>query len=130
MAALAYLGSGESWSACQPQHILSGMIRGNPDTDVYFRRWQDIEKITPYSLFLGQHISSISEKSDYLPLLIVGSREGVGLVLSAEVRGTNQVAEVKWRITQSEEITVSAQGRAYWFAAFSSHCRIQTLEVP
>lgn len=128
MAALAYLASGESRDTCQPQHIVFGMIKGNPSEDTYFKRWEDIEKVTPYSLYLGQHINSISERSKRQPLLIIDKREGVGLILNAEVQSMDSVANVGWTITQTHERALMAQGRAYWFATFPVHCEIRVFE--
>jgi len=128
MAALAYLASGESRDTCQPQHIVFGMIRGNPSEDTYFKRWGDIEKVTPYSLYLGQHINSISERSKRQPLLIIDKREGVGLILNAKVRGVNSVATVSWAVVQTHEMAFTAQGRAYWFATFPVHCELRVFE--
>lgn len=129
MAALAYVASGESRGICQPQHIVSGMIRGNPDTEIYFRKWEEIAKITPYSPYLGQHLNSISRKSELQPLLIIGGREGVGLVLNVDVQSTNLGSEIAWNVSQSEGKALMAQGRAYWFATFSANCKIRVSEV-
>ena len=104
------------------------MVRGNSETKIYFRNWDDIEKITPNSLYLKQHLNSISRKSELQPLLIIGGREGVGLILNVEVQSKNVEAEIKWRVTQSDDRAFMAQGRAYWFATFSADCKIRVFE--
>ena len=104
------------------------MLRGNLDTEIYLRRWDDIEKITTNSLYLRQHLNSISLKQDLQPLLITGSREGVGLILNVEVQSTNLGVDITWSVTQSNDRAFMVQGRAYWFATFSADCKIRLSE--
>lgn len=99
------------------------------DTKNHLQHWDVIEKSAINSIYFRQHLNSISLKSSLQPVLIVGDREGVGLMLKVQVQGTNIGSEIVWNVIQSSDNAFMAQGRAYWFATFPVYCEIRVTEL-